>query len=293
MTSRLNQWMLLGLLALGAAWAHAADPVGKVLLASGEAFAERGGQRLPLRRDTDIMEGDVLVTGGRSALQVRFSDESMASLRANSQMRVEAYQYNRSPATDKMNVALLKGGLRTVTGLIGKANQDGFSLKTATSTIGIRGTHFTALDCQNDCTSPDGTPVANGTYGGVTDGRIGVANNTGEERFAQQEYFHVADRDSRPQRLLAPPGILSDRNLAARGRAGGGNAGDGQVLASIESRGLALTTSPQSIMFSPLTRDQLLGGGVVGAAATPTYVLRMTQSLIYTYAAPPVLILGF
>ena len=67
MTLRLKQLSAAVGLALGLASAHAA--VGRVLLASGdEVFAERGGQRVPLRVGADIEVGDVLLVGERPGL---------------------------------------------------------------------------------------------------------------------------------------------------------------------------------------------------------------------------------
>ena len=273
MRTNIKKWAAALFLA-GLASGVMAAPVGRVLLASGDVSAERSGQRVALSRGAEVQEGDVLRTGERSALQVRFNDESMASLRANTELRVDAYQFNRTPATDKMNVSLVKGGLRTVTGLIGKANQDGFGLKTATATIGIRGTHFTALHCQGDCSNPDGTPAANGTYGGVTDGRIGVSNATGERGFAQQEYFYVSGPTAPPQRLLAPPGLLSDRNLQARGRTQTRDTDgrQGAVPAEAEIQGLTITTTPQPIAFGLPPFDPQVGVGTFVPLAMPNYI---------------------
>src|SRR5690606_28908415 len=39
---------------------------------------------------------------------------------------------------------LVKGALRTVTGFIGRSNRDAYKVNTATATIGIRGTEYTA-----------------------------------------------------------------------------------------------------------------------------------------------------
>lgn len=284
MRSGLYRW-LVGVLVLGLSAAASGAPVGRVLLASGDVSAQRAGQKVPLSRNAEVMEGDVLQTGERSALQVRFNDESMASLRANSQLKVDAFQYNKTPATDQMNVSLVKGGLRTVTGLIGQANQNGFALKTATATIGIRGTHFTALACEDDCTNPDGSPAANGTYGGVTDGKIGVANASGEEVFAQQEYFYVSDANSRPQRLLVPPGLLSDRNLQARGRTGGGGAEGqpGAQPAEAELVGLTISTTPFPIIFSLPLYDPQVGAGTSMPLAMPNYIGEASFGTFNTY----------
>jgi hypothetical protein len=62
---------------------------------------------------------------------------------------VAEYAYEGVAATaQRVAMSLLKGGLRTVTGQIGKINNNGYKLTTATATIGIRGTGFDAT-CQD------------------------------------------------------------------------------------------------------------------------------------------------
>lgn len=46
---------------------------------------------------------------------------------------------------------LVKGGFRSVSGLIGKVNQDNYRVSTPVATIGIRGTRYSARLCQGDC----------------------------------------------------------------------------------------------------------------------------------------------
>ncbi len=65
------------------------------------------------------------------------------------------------PQEDGALLRLLKGGLRTVTGLMGKRRPDAFQLGTATATIGIRGTDFVVRVCTDDCTAD--TKAAAGT----------------------------------------------------------------------------------------------------------------------------------
>jgi hypothetical protein len=45
----------------------------------------------------------------------------------------------------------LKGGVRALTGLIGKRNPQNVEVRTTTATIGIRGTSFDARICESDC----------------------------------------------------------------------------------------------------------------------------------------------
>lgn len=225
------------------------QPAGKVLAVAGAATLERAGRQVALQPGTAVESGDVLAVGERSALQVRFSDESIVALRANSQFRIEDYRFAGNAESDRSLMGLLKGGMRTITGLIGKASQKNYAVRTATATIGIRGTHFTVVACNNDCTRADGSRELNGTFGGVTDGRITVRNEAGEREFGQQDYFHVPSADAPPIRLLAPPATLNDRSVPPRGRAAAPASGSGGTTANAESTtsgsGTSTSTSPQ------------------------------------------------
>lgn len=231
------------------AWAV---PAGKVLVVAGNATLERGGQQLPLLAGVQVESGDTLAVGDKSTLQVRFTDESVVALRANSQFKIENYKFDKNAESDRSLMGLLKGGMRTITGLIGKANNKNYAVQTATATIGIRGTHFTVVSCNNDCTRPDGTPEANGTFGNVTDGRITVSNASGVKEFAQQDSFHVPTANSAPVQLLVPPAILSDKGAANRGRStAAASAQDGNANSGTSrSAGARVSTSPQLVAQS-------------------------------------------
>ncbi len=227
----------------------AAEPAGRVLAVAGNATIERAGRQIALQAGAMVENGDTLGVGDKSSLQVRFTDESVVALRANSQFRIENYKYEKNAVSDRSLMGLLKGGMRTITGLIGKANNKNYAVQTATATIGIRGTHFSVVSCNNDCTRPDGTPEANGTFGSVTDGRITVSNAAGAREFGQQDSFHVPSVNSAPIQLLAPPAILSDKGAASRGRStAAAPAQDGEAsTGSGRSSGARVSTSPQLV----------------------------------------------
>lgn len=266
---------------------------GRVLATAGEGSIARSGQRLPLRAGAEIQSGDVLEVGDKSALQVRFTDESIVALRANSQFKIEEYKYDKDAGSDRSIFGLLKGGIRTVTGLIGKANQKNYMVRTATATVGIRGTHFTVVSCNNDCINPDGTPALNGTFGGVTDGRIEVANDGGKQEFSQQDYFYVSDAATAPVRLLAPPAILNDRSLVISSRrpatttpAVTQELAAGSETATQNSSGTQTSTSPQltvqaapvTALVSPLTSVAVSPLTSVASTSIPAVVLANSPS---------------
>ena len=242
-----------------------AESAGRVLALAGSGTIERAGQQLPLKPGVMVESGDVLAVGDASTLQVRFTDESVVALRANSQFKIENYQFNKNADTDRSLLGLLKGGMRTITGLIGKANQKNYLVQTPTATIGIRGTHFSVVSCNNDCNRPDGSKELNGTFGAVTDGRITVSNASGGREFGQQDYFHVPTANTPPVQLLVPPAILSDRSApATRARStaeansetGGGSAqsNSGSGANTSTSPQLVVQASPSIQLTVPLTR---------------------------------------
>ena len=278
----------LAVISLAVSMQAFAQSAGKVLIVAGTASVERAGQQTPLLSGANIESGDTLSVGDKSTLQVRFSDESVVALRSNSQFKIENYKFEKNAETDRSVMGLLKGGMRTITGLIGKANNSNYRVQTATATIGIRGTHFSVVSCNNDCTRPDGTSEANGTFGSVTDGKISVSNAAGASEFSQQDSFHVPTANSPAIRLLAPPSILADRGAASRGRAAtGGSSSDGQANdGGSRSSGAGESTSPQLttqrspgvVLNAPLTEFSSLSlpNAIPKSSAKPDPVFAFT-----------------
>lgn len=217
------------LLACGAIHAHA-EVAGRVLVAVGDTVAVRNGAVLKLAAGTVVESGDLLRVGDASNMQVRFSDEAIVALRPNTDFQIEKYSFANKPESDSTVVSLLKGGMRTITGLIGRNSRANYAVKAQTSTIGIRGTHFTIVHCADDCRNADGSLAPNGTFGGVTDGRIAVTNDAGEREFGKDQYFFVSSRANLPEGLMAPPTFLRDR-LEGQAK----SPGKGQQAASKET----------------------------------------------------------
>lgn len=131
--------------------------------ASTDAFAEGTVQQLSgtisvqkpdgairvLSRQSQVVKGDTLNTERDSYARVKFTDGAVVTLKPNTRIKIEDYTFDeKEPARDNSALALVKGGLRMITGFIGKrGNQDAFKLGTVTATIGIRGTTFNVDDC--------------------------------------------------------------------------------------------------------------------------------------------------
>lgn len=178
---------------------HAKEPAGRVTHVSGSLGARKADGSIKfLSINSPVEEGELLVTEKRTYARIKFRDNSEVTLKPNSQFKVEQFSHSKdAPADDKASFNLIKGGLRAVTGQIGKrGNQDGYQMKTPTATIGIRGTNYGATFCMADCGK-----LPSGLYVDVADGKIVVTNQGGSQILGAGQFGHV-------QSLTAPPVIL-------------------------------------------------------------------------------------
>lgn len=218
---------LLALLALPQA---ALALTGHITNISGAVFA-RGADGVSriLSLRSELIEGDVLVTANNSYARVKFTDGSEVVIRPGSQIKIDAYSYeDNNPARDGFVLSLLKGGMRSVTGLLARRNPSRTRFTTPTATIGIRGTHFGALFCNNDCAnvpSPGGNPPANGLHVDVANGRIVVTTAAGALEFSVGQFGYVASPDVIPVTVPSGLGVraaMPPQAIIARIGGGGG-----------------------------------------------------------------------
>lgn len=98
-----------------------------------------------LRTGDLVRQGDTVMTGPASAAVLRFADGQVSALTANSRMAITAYQYNPRTQTGSVLLSLISGGMRAITGLIGRRSPDNVAYRAASATIGIRGTDITLV----------------------------------------------------------------------------------------------------------------------------------------------------
>ena len=181
---------------------------------------------------TRIAEGDTVVTAPGAYVRVELSDGTEVVLRPDSALKLVGYQFvPTNPAEDKLKMDVVKGGLRTVTGWIGKRNSPSdYELKTPTATVGIRGTQFDLRVCQANCGAlPDGTYLA------VRFGAIEASNALGAQPVLAGQIIFIPP--NQPPVLLPrdpgvgfspPPGIPKlDERKKSENKGNGSNGGEG------------------------------------------------------------------
>ena len=99
---------------------------------------------IPATKDAELNAGDTIETkDGR--LQLALIDGGKVSLQPNTIYKINKYEFSgKEDGSEYAFTELIKGGLRTISGLVGHKNRDRYQLKTTAATIGIRGTEFTA-----------------------------------------------------------------------------------------------------------------------------------------------------
>lgn len=160
------------------------------------AMAKSSGQSRNLTKGATVDSGDTIYTNS-GRVQLRFTDRAYVSLQPQSEFVIKDYQFNgKADGTERGFFSLLKGGLRTITGLVGRTNKKNYQVETTVATIGIRGTEYTIAY----------TGSITGSVGG---GEIDVCNSVACVAFGSGQSFHVSSSDSRPvltkQKTDLPP----------------------------------------------------------------------------------------
>ncbi len=182
---------------------------GVVVKLSG-AMSARGadGALKPLQLQSEVASGDTLVTDAQSYALLRFIDNSELTLRPNTTVAIDQFSFDGAhPESDRAAYTLVKGGLRSVTGLLGKRSKEKFVMKTPSATIGIRGTTF-LLEYITVAGEPAASPGLDaGLHVHVSEGGISLINDAGQFQYDAGQFGYIKDYATRPVKMSANPGM--------------------------------------------------------------------------------------
>lgn len=129
-----------------------AQVAGEVEFSRGVGFAQSPGETpRTLGKGLSLKEGDRLTTSEGASAIIKLQDGTRMTVRPNSEMVLQQYQFRESAPDNTMLWQMVRGGFRAVTGLISKSSPNAARVQTNTATIGIRGTDFDARLCTRDC----------------------------------------------------------------------------------------------------------------------------------------------
>lgn len=148
-------WLFGLALLLGCSSLLAAEPAGEVLYAHGITSVQRTGEgpRFVAKGDA-LQEGDVISTSATGFALIGLKDGTKMTLRPNTTFAIDKFRHGAGEEAALFR--LLRGGLRALTGLVGKRNPQGMNVNTLTATIGVRGTAFDARLCGEECAGEKG-----------------------------------------------------------------------------------------------------------------------------------------
>ena len=218
--------LALALLLTSSVSAQGADFAGIVIVASGQVEAVNdSGEARSLRRRSKLYQGDTLNIGVDSKAQVRFRDGTILSLRAETALRVDRFQFETAD-NDESIFTLLRGGFKTITGAIPKKDPRKHTVRTPVATIGVRGTHYGAV-------------MGDSLYVGVWEGGIKVSNDKGSIDLGLDRNYNfavVSGADLSPKGTLKPPAVLLDTvSLQHRQRRQNGESQEGETREALAS----------------------------------------------------------
>lgn len=138
-------------------------PSGRVGFAKGSVVAyAASGRARSLKTGYPLFNGERVVTSASSYTVLGFRDGGRITVLPNSEFKVERFEYvAEAPEQGRSFFRLVRGGLRAVTGAIGKARRSRYRMGTPVATIGIRGTAYDLL-CQGTCANPGASPDPSG-----------------------------------------------------------------------------------------------------------------------------------
>jgi hypothetical protein len=130
-----------------AAFLGFANPVsayesGMIKTVRGQVRIERGGRNLEAKIGDPVQERDRVIAQSGSSAGISMNDETLLSIGPNSTLVIDKFAYDPVTRDGQVATSILKGTLRYVTGLIGRARPRSIKVTTANATIGIRGTEF-------------------------------------------------------------------------------------------------------------------------------------------------------
>ena len=176
---------------------------GRFILVTGDVrVLDRDGSARAAERNGEFRPGESIVTGANGFSQLRMTDGGAVSVRADSQLKLDAYSYAGSDDRNaSFFVTVLKGGFRTITGLIARNNRSNYRISTTSATMGIRGTDFEVVHVVQPLAD-----AAAGTYNRVYEGITTFQNRAGVAILVSREQTaFVALPSNLPPVLVVPP----------------------------------------------------------------------------------------
>lgn len=133
---------LIVIAAMFAGVAGAAESAGIVKSVRGVAHVHRGTTVTPLAVGLTIVPNDRVVTQADAIVGITLKDDTLLALGPNSNVTLENFAFNPTTHDGNLDVKIVSGTLRMITGLIARQAPANVKVVTPNAAIGVRGTDF-------------------------------------------------------------------------------------------------------------------------------------------------------
>jgi hypothetical protein len=172
---------------------------GTVVHLDGAATIDRKGGRVPVAESTPVYSGDTLNVENHSSVQVRFEDDSVFVVPGAASFRVDKFAMGNGG--DTALYTLLEGGVRTMTGKVGKGQGDRYELRTPEAIIGVQGTAFMALRCAGACAKK----YREGLYVRTEAGKVVIGTSAAKTTVKAGQTFYVKSKNDVAVKVSVSP----------------------------------------------------------------------------------------
>ncbi len=117
--------------------------IGNVGVITGNATLKRSGATLDVTNGMVIEAADEITSLEDSSVQVLLQDDTVVTIGPRSIFTFDAFHFGDEKSSE-VKMHMDRGFFRVVTGKIAKLAPERYTVKTASSTIGVRGTDFSA-----------------------------------------------------------------------------------------------------------------------------------------------------
>lgn len=242
-------------------------PIGEVTLVLGKAYRlSQAGTHEHLERGSLIDVGDQINTQSNGHVHVRFVDNALVSVRPNSLLVIQRYEYNvDSPADSAVKFDLKEGVARAISGDAAKAARDRFRLNTPIAAIGVRGTDFvvSANALTTRASVNEGAIVMAPYSDACSVAALGPCIANAFELRADDMQLVSMQQDELLPRLIPPQTIRAPDNLREEVRlaiANNNNSKSEDVSALIVPLATPANTAPEESVEQGISNEVLLEG---------------------------------
>ncbi|MBL8518067.1 MAG: FecR domain-containing protein [Betaproteobacteria bacterium] len=212
--------LTVALAASEAAWAAS----GRFTFVTGDVRVVTSGNRtVPATRGMEVNSGDLIITGADGMAQLSMVDEARLSLRSQSQMRIESYASTKDGAEGSV-LSLLRGTMRTFTGLLSPTAREKYAMRTKVATVGIRGSGNILFHCDENCPPTDGTgtPLPDTTINHTIEGSHNVQTlglNFAPVISGPGQTLRI--NQNQPPQFIPTPNVILEAGRIMSGKQGG------------------------------------------------------------------------